>query len=81
MPIKKTQGFTGSSPKFPRVVPKYGCVVMEVQDWIDGINNPSWMRDQKQFSGPRVGNYYLDAMYAFYARQKAPENPTKRARS
>jgi len=81
MPIKETQGFTGSSPKFPRVVPKYGCVVMEVQDWIDGINNPSWMRDQKQFAGPKVGNYYLEAMYSFHARQKTPENAPKPARS
>lgn len=32
IPIKKTQGTATR-----RTVPKYGCVVMEVEDWIDGI--------------------------------------------
>jgi len=41
MPLKSTQGFFGngsSAPLHPRVVPKYGCVVMEVEDWIGAIN-------------------------------------------
>lgn len=29
-------------------VPQYGCVVIETQQWIDGINNPQWGQDQYQ---------------------------------
>jgi len=68
LPVKKTQGFTGPDAKFPRVVPKYGCVVMEVQDWIDGINNPAWQRDAIQIIGPKTEAYQLDAMYYFHAK-------------
>ncbi|KAI7286331.1 galactose mutarotase-like protein [Hortaea werneckii] len=31
---------------------QYGCVVIETQDWIDGINNPQWGRDQYQIFRP-----------------------------
>ncbi|KAL1843654.1 hypothetical protein VTJ49DRAFT_636 [Mycothermus thermophilus] len=47
-PLKSTQG----RPDGPRTVPKYGCVVLEVQDWIDGINHPEWGRLHKQVFGP-----------------------------
>ena len=29
-------------------VPKFGCIVIETQQWIDGINNPQWGQDQYQ---------------------------------
>ena len=29
-------------------VPKYGCIVIETQQWIDGINHPEWGQDQYQ---------------------------------
>jgi hypothetical protein len=64
MPLKKTQGFFGDASK-PRTVPKYGCLVMEVQDWIDGVNNPAWMRDTKQVVGPQTPPYELEAAYQF----------------
>ena len=38
---------------------------MEVEDWIDGINNPEWGRDKKQIFGPGDGPYVLEATYNF----------------
>lgn len=35
--IKETQGFFNDSSR-PRVTEQYGCIVMEVEDWIDAIN-------------------------------------------
>lgn len=63
MALKKTQGINDNKD-FPRVIPKYGCVVMEVQDWIDGINNPEWMRT-KQIIEPGGEPYVLQAKYKF----------------
>ncbi|KAJ4295211.1 hypothetical protein N0V90_007221 [Kalmusia sp. IMI 367209] len=57
LPIKSTQGYEGR----PRVVEKYGCVVMEVEDWIDGINHPEWGREKKQIFGPGDEPYVLEA--------------------
>lgn len=64
MAIKTTQGFFNDS-LHPRVVPQYGCVVMEVEDYIDGINNPEWMRGKKQFFGPGDDPYNVQASYEF----------------
>lgn len=59
LPLKWTQGTTA----WPRTVEKYGCVVLEVQDYIDGINHPEWMR--RQVFGPSDGPYVLRAKYRF----------------
>lgn len=64
MPLKKTQGLDGNS-KFPRTIPKYGCIVMEVEEWIDGINHPEWGRMSKQVFGPGDDPYVLQARYSF----------------
>lgn len=56
--LKNTQG----TPE-QRFIQKYGCVVLEVQDWIDGINHPEWGR--KQIWGPEDGVYSLEASYHF----------------
>lgn len=61
MPIKKTQGLAGRA----RTVPPYGCVVMEVEDWIDGINQPEWGRQKRQIFGPGDDPYVLQARYDF----------------
>jgi len=61
MPIKSTQGFEGREG----VVQAYGCVVMEVQDWIDAINHPEWFRAKKQIFGPDGPAYTLEADYVF----------------
>ena len=67
--MKETQGFF-DDPSRPRVVEKYGCIVMEVQDWIDGINHPEWMREKKQIFGPDDGEYCLEAVYKFSVGNK-----------
>ncbi|KAH7161787.1 galactose mutarotase-like domain-containing protein [Dactylonectria macrodidyma] len=64
MPLKKTQGLFNNTD-FPRIIPRYGCVVLEVQDFIDGINHPEWMRDRKQVFGPGDDPYVLQARYSF----------------
>ncbi|KAG5953793.1 hypothetical protein E4U53_002649 [Claviceps sorghi] len=61
--LKKTQGVPGG--KFPRTIPKYGCLVLEVQDYIGGINNPEWMRGKKQIIEPGGDPYVLQAKYRF----------------
>ncbi|WPH00223.1 Hypothetical protein R9X50_00304600 [Acrodontium crateriforme] len=60
--LKETQGFFNDSSR-PRVAEKHGCVVLEVEDWIDGINNPEWRR--KQIYGPGDEPYSLEAFYDF----------------
>ncbi|QSZ31736.1 hypothetical protein DSL72_001304 [Monilinia vaccinii-corymbosi] len=62
MALKETQGLFNVSER-PRTIPQYGCVVMEVEDWIDGINQPEWGR--KQIWGPDDGPYVLQAKYKF----------------
>ena len=52
-------------PDFPRVIGQYGCVVLEVQDWIDGINHPEWGRGDKQIFRPGGEPYVLQASYVF----------------
>ena len=47
------------------MVEQYGCVVMEVQDWIDGINHPEWGRTKKQIFGSGDDPYVLQAAYVF----------------
>lgn len=56
--LKKTQGRPEN-----RFIQKYGCVVLEAQDWIDGINHPEWGR--KQIWGPEDGAYTVEASYRF----------------
>ncbi|PGH12001.1 hypothetical protein AJ79_04510 [Helicocarpus griseus UAMH5409] len=40
------------------VINKYGCIVIETEGWIDGINNPQWEQDKYQIfsadTGPAV---------------------------
>lgn len=64
-PLKKTQKWKGNGG----VINKYDCVVLEVQDWIDGINHPEWGRTKKQFFGPGGEGggekYELSARYVF----------------
>ncbi|KAJ5734068.1 galactose mutarotase-like protein [Penicillium malachiteum] len=61
-PLKKTQGFFNDS-SHPCVVEKFGCVVLDVADWLDGINHPEWKR--KQIYGPDSEPYVLEAIYDF----------------
>jgi aldose 1-epimerase len=62
--LKNTQGFFDDVNR-PRVVEKYGCLVLEVEDWIDAINQPEWQRGKKQIFGPDDPEYCLEATYRF----------------
>lgn len=62
--LKKDQGLFDNED-FPRVIPQYGCMVLEVEDWIDAINQPSWQREKKQIFSPGGDPYVLQASYVF----------------
>lgn len=47
------------------MVEQYGCIVMEVEDWIDAINQPEWQREKKHIFGPNDPAYTLEASYKF----------------
>lgn len=64
MALKRTQGLF-DDPAFPRTIPQYGCLVLEVEDWIDAINQPEWGRAKKQIYGPGDDPYVLQASYRF----------------
>jgi aldose 1-epimerase len=63
MTLKETQGLHDG--KFNRTIPQYGCVVLEVEDWIDAINQPEWQRSKKQIYEPGGDPYVLQASYRF----------------
>jgi len=50
IPVKASQQH-GNSTTF---IKKHGCIVVETQDWIDGVNNPSWGRDRFQIFSPEA---------------------------
>ena len=64
MALKQTQGLFNNT-KFPRTIPQYGCVVLEVEDWIDAINQPEWGRSKRQIYEPGGDPYVLQASYRF----------------
>lgn len=64
MALKSTQGLFNVTDR-PRVIEQYGCVVIEVEDWIDAINQPEWGRDERQIYGPDSAPYVLQASYKF----------------
>lgn len=57
---KKQDGSPGAE-----YVEKYGCVVIETEDWIDGINQPEWGRDAYQIFGPADPPAMNWAVYQF----------------
>ena len=38
---------------------------MEVEDWIDAINQPEWQREKRNIFGPGDAPYVLEATYSF----------------
>ncbi|MCJ1409018.1 hypothetical protein MMC19_003095 [Ptychographa xylographoides] len=44
IPVKNSQQHAADTT----YVQQYGCVVIETQQWIDGVNNPQWGQDQYQ---------------------------------
>ncbi len=71
--LKNTQGLHGVKGR-PRTVQQFGCVVMEVEDWIDAINYPEWGRDARQVFGPGDAPYVLQAQYKFSVGDKVDGN-------
>lgn len=65
MALKASQGLSGDHAPFPRTVPQYGCVVLEVQDWIDAVNHPEWGRQSKQLFAPGGDPYVLQVSHRF----------------
>ncbi|KAB8258818.1 putative aldose 1-epimerase family protein [Aspergillus pseudonomiae] len=55
VPLKRKQG-TG-------IVPEYGAISLEMQDWTDGINNPQWQRESKTVWG-------MDGLYTTFSTYK-----------
>jgi len=62
--LKSTQGLHDVADR-PRVIEQYGCLVLEVEDWIGAINQPEWNRGSKQIFGPGDDPYVLQASYRF----------------
>lgn len=59
IPRKRSHGGDGTLDK---IYDNYSCVVLEMEDYIDGINHPEWGRDQ--IYGPDR-NYTWNAQYKF----------------
>ena len=62
--LKSNQGLTDNA-KFPRTIPQYGCLVLEVEDYLDAINHPEWGRQKKHIFEPGGDPYVLQASYVF----------------
>jgi aldose 1-epimerase len=46
-------------------------MVMEVEDWIDAINQPEWQREKRNIFGPGDDPYVLQATYKFSVNTEA----------
>jgi aldose 1-epimerase len=46
-------------------IPQYGCLVIETQQWIDGINYPEWGQDQYQIYTTETEPAVVFAQYDF----------------
>lgn len=67
IPVKPSQVLrnnrtSGGGAKF---VHKFGCIVIETQDWIDGINHPEWGRNDWQIFSAETGPAVNYATYDF----------------
>ncbi|GFZ47463.1 hypothetical protein JCM24511_05207 [Saitozyma sp. JCM 24511] len=60
IPTKSTQRAAGQE-----TIDKYGCLVIEPQEWIDGINHPEWAQLHRQVFGPETGPLVNWAEYTF----------------
>lgn len=72
--LKETQGLFNETDR-PRTVQQNGCIVMEVEDWIDAINQPEWQREKRNIFGPGDAPYVLEATYSFSLNR--PKNETE----
>lgn len=58
--IKSAQGAPGQD----KFIPRDGCIAIEAQDYVDGINHPEWGRLDKQIFGPG-DKYHWEAAWTF----------------
>ncbi|KAK5130264.1 hypothetical protein LTR08_002265 [Meristemomyces frigidus] len=61
IPVKSSQQHFANTT----YVEKFGCIVIETQDWIDGINQQQWGRDQYQVYTPTTEPAVNYAKYEF----------------
>ena len=62
IPVKQSQNHATNGTT---TVPQYGCIVIETQQWIDGINHPEWGQDQYQICYPNTPPAVVFAQYDF----------------
>ena len=62
IPVKASQQHVKGETTY---VPRYGCVVIETQQWIDGVNHPEWGQDQYQIYSVETGPAVVWAQYDF----------------
>ena len=60
--IRRNSQVFGGGTKF---VEKYGCLVVETQGWIDGVNHPEWGNSQYWIYSPETGPAVNYATYDF----------------
>ncbi|PVH98677.1 aldose 1-epimerase [Periconia macrospinosa] len=58
--FKNTQGVKGQD----KFIPRDGCIAIEAQDYVDGINHPEWGRLDKQIFGPGQ-KYHWESSWEF----------------
>lgn len=61
IPVKSSQQYTRNTT----TIPKYGCLVIETQQWIDGINYPEWGQLEYQIYRPDTQPAVNYAEYEF----------------
>lgn len=67
VPRKRAHGGDGSLDK---IYEAYSAMVIEAEDWIDGINHPKWGRQDKQIFN-KGKDYYWSARYSFSTVDKS----------
>ncbi|ETI25765.1 hypothetical protein G647_02539 [Cladophialophora carrionii CBS 160.54] len=66
IPVKASQQTRNNGTQgAARFVNKHGCIVIETQAWIDGINHPEWGVGQDEIFGPTTGPAVNYATYDF----------------
>jgi aldose 1-epimerase len=66
IPVKQSQQDRNQgTPGATGFVQQHGCVVIEPQVWIDGINHPEWGVDQYEIFSPDTGPLVYYATYDF----------------
>ncbi|KAF2872191.1 aldose 1-epimeras-like protein [Massariosphaeria phaeospora] len=58
--FKSTQGVAGQD----KFIPRDGCIAIEAQDYVDGINHPEWGRLSHQIFGPGQ-KYHWESEWTF----------------